>query len=106
MRRPKIQYVDLNTIEGLRTKLEQINTMVQCTEGIPEDALDPVFALCVLHQGLRGAYKQLWTACKAWIDWMDSPGDGTDKTLKDEDKMLQAMRVAIKKWPINMGFRK
>jgi hypothetical protein len=44
---------------------------------------------------VNAALKELLEATEAWIAWMDSPGDGTDRTLEDEEAMLQAMRDAI-----------
>lgn len=46
---------------------------------------------------LIAAAPDLYGACKAWMDWMDSPGDGTDKSLDDEAAMLDAMRAALAK---------
>src|SRR3990167_4592797 len=46
---------------------------------------------------LIAAAPDLLEACRAWVDWMDSPGGGTDKTSDDEDKMIDAMRDAIAK---------
>ena len=43
--------------------------------------------------------QELVAACRAWIDWMDSPGDGLDKTIDDEVAMLNAMRDALKRFP-------
>lgn len=46
---------------------------------------------------LIAAAPDLLEACKTWIAWMDSPGDGTDKTLGDEEAVLNNMRAAIAK---------
>ena len=47
--------------------------------------------------GLDPIAGELLSATRAWVEWMDSPGDGTNMTIDDEAKMLDAMRAAIAK---------
>ena len=46
---------------------------------------------------LIAAAPDLLEACSAWMDWMDGPGDGTDKTIEEEEAMRADMRAAIAK---------
>ncbi len=46
---------------------------------------------------VMSAAAELLSSSRAWIDWMDSPGDGTDKTFDEEQALIQAIRDAIAK---------
>jgi len=41
-----------------------------------------------LLEAIRGAAKK-------WAEWLDSPGDGTDKTFEEEREMLNTLRKAL-----------
>ncbi|MGI9501534.1 MAG: hypothetical protein ACR2RE_00580 [Geminicoccaceae bacterium] len=73
---------------GLRKDSEMSGTaahLAACWNGCEKAGIDDPEA----------AIPALVEAWKNWIDWMDSPGDGTDKTIEDEEEMLQAMRAAL-----------
>ena len=56
-----------------------------------------IHAPCEANANLISAAPDLLDACSKWIEWMDSPGDGTEKDAADEDLMLEEMRTAISK---------
>lgn len=52
----------------------------------------------VEHYGDMLLLQEAIGALRAWMNWMDSPGHGTEKTLDDEEKMLGDMRAVLAKF--------